>query len=193
MTDHQRLYRRLLRFYPADFRREYGDEMRRLFAEQLWDARQSGGGRRALVGLWTRTLLDLATTAPRQHLERLDRVPQPVNGSPALGFFYRRRTRARPLRQVLLGYIPLVVFIAQRLAAGPRDGLFGKPPEMIGLPLGLVLVALELGLMMIGVVALWSTSSPRSAALSLLLFTVPAAVLLVATPVFIEALQNLKT
>ena len=193
MTDHQRLYRRLLRFYPADFRREYGDEMRRLFAEQLWDARQSGGGRKALVSLWTRTLLDLATTAPRQHLERLDRVPQPVNGPPALGLFYRRRHRARPLRQVLLGYIPLGVFISHRLAAGPRDGLFTKPPEMIGLPLGVVLVALDLGLMMIGVVVLWSTSSARSAALGFLLFTAPAAVLFVATPVFIEALQNLKT
>jgi len=192
MTDHQRLYRRLLRFYPADFRREYGDEMRRLFAEQLWDARQSGGGRRAIFGLWMRTIVDLAVTAPRQHLERLDRVPQPVNGSAAVRLFDRRR-RARPLWQVLLGYIPLLVFITQRLAAGPRDVLFTKPPEMVGLPLGVVVVALELGLMMIGVVALWSTSSARAAALSLLFFTVPAAVLLVATPVVIGVLHNLKT
>jgi hypothetical protein len=47
-------------------------------------------------------------------------------------------------------------------------------------------------LMMIGVFVLRSTSSARSAALSLLFFTAPASALLLATPTFIEALQNLK-
>jgi hypothetical protein len=190
MTDHQRLYRRLLRLYPAEFRHEYENEMRRLFAEQLWDARRSGGGRKAIAALWSRTLLDLAATAPRQHLERTSRVRQPVEGPP-VGLFDRRPPR--PLRQVSLGLMPLLALLATGIASGASDGLLEKPPEALGLPLGVVLVGLGLGLMVIGLVALRSTSSARSAGLSLILFTAPATAILGLTTGLIATMQHLKT
>ena len=190
MTDHQRLYRRLLRLYPAEFRHQYEDEMRRLFAEQLWDARRSGGGRMAIAGLWSRTLLDLAITAPRQHMERTDRVRQPVDGPP-VGVVDRRPPR--PLRQVSLGLMPLWVFVASRIATGGSGAIFEKPPEAFGMPFGVVLVGFGLGLMVIGLVALRSTSSARSAGLSLILFTAPAAAILGLATSLCETMQNLKT
>jgi hypothetical protein len=189
MTDHQRLYRRLLRLYPAEFRHEYENEMRRLFAEQLWDARKSGGGRMAIVGLWSRTLLDLATTAPRQHLERTNRVRQPVEGPP-VGLFDRRPPR--PMRQVSLGLTPLWALLASHIVSG-TNAIFEKPPEALGLPLGVVLVGLGLGLMVTGLVALRSTSSARSAGLSLILFTAPATAIFGLTASLMEAMHNLKT
>ena len=38
-----RLYRALLRLYPASFRRDYGDEMAAVFEQQLADASGSLG------------------------------------------------------------------------------------------------------------------------------------------------------
>ncbi len=190
MTDHQRIYRRLLRLYPADFRHEYEGEMRRLFAEQLWDARKSGGGRKAIAGLWSRTLLDLAATAPRQHLERTNRVRQTVEGPP-VGLVDRRPPR--PLRQVSLGLTPLLALLASHVASGGSGPIFEKPPEALGLPLGVVLVGFGLCVTVIGLFALRSTSSVRSAAISLILFTAPATAILCLTTVLCETMQNLKT
>jgi len=59
---HERVYRSLLRFYPADYRHRFGDEMVQLFGDQL---RAAGRTR-----TWLRTLGDLATTAASEHLRR---------------------------------------------------------------------------------------------------------------------------
>jgi hypothetical protein len=69
MTTPERIYWRLLRVYPADFRRDYGEPMAQLFADQLRDARGAGAWAGTL-GLWIRTLLDISTSAASQHLER---------------------------------------------------------------------------------------------------------------------------
>ena len=61
-----RLYRLLLRLYPASFRNEYGEEMVRLFAE-----RRRNTGAPARVMLWIEALRDAAVTAPRVHLDAL--------------------------------------------------------------------------------------------------------------------------
>jgi predicted permease len=54
----ERIYRWLLRFYPGDFRDEYGQEMTLLFRD-----RASGG----LPRLWLQILGDLLLHAPREH------------------------------------------------------------------------------------------------------------------------------
>jgi predicted permease len=59
------VYRTLLWCYPASFRREYGTEMVRAFAEQVREAR--GRGWRAEASIWLHTVLDLFSTAPREH------------------------------------------------------------------------------------------------------------------------------
>lgn len=56
-----RLYRLLLRFYPASFRNEYGEEMCRLFA-----GRQARG-----EAVWREAIADALLTAPRVHLDIL--------------------------------------------------------------------------------------------------------------------------
>ena len=61
-----RLYRLLLRLYPASFRAEYGEEMARLFGERR--RRAAAAGWRLL---WLEALGDAMTTAPRVHLDIL--------------------------------------------------------------------------------------------------------------------------
>jgi hypothetical protein len=56
-----RLYRALLRCYPRDFRREYGEDMTQLLALQLRDENA--------VRVWGRTFVDLALTVPSLRLE----------------------------------------------------------------------------------------------------------------------------
>ncbi len=65
MRRHQSVYRRLLSVYPAEFRREYRDAMTQLFGDRL---RAEGGGARTLL-FWLEMLVDLATTAFKEHLE----------------------------------------------------------------------------------------------------------------------------
>lgn len=186
MTDHQRLYARLLRLYPAEFRDHYGAEMRRLFAEQLWDARKARG-RTAIAALWARTILDVAVTAPREHVAPPSRVRQPVGGPPETIAVPRR---TRPWWRTLMGLTPLVAFafIVSRWG-WPR---FDKPPEMLGLPLGVVVLGVALAIMLAGVLALRRTSSSLAAVLIILLFTFPATILVVIGPAIIFILQNLK-
>ncbi|MEO7572874.1 MAG: hypothetical protein ABIX10_10595 [Acidimicrobiales bacterium] len=57
------LYRSMVRLYPRDFRREYGDDLVRHYADMVADR----GARAAR----TRTALDLAITVPRYHLEHV--------------------------------------------------------------------------------------------------------------------------
>jgi predicted permease len=61
-----RLYRLLLRCYPASFRHEYGEEMARLFAERR---RAAAPGER--VRLWLEAIGDALGTAPRIHFDML--------------------------------------------------------------------------------------------------------------------------
>jgi hypothetical protein len=62
------VYRALLRFYPRNFRDEYGPDMFLLFANQLRDE--------PALRVWTRGLFDLAITVPNRHLEaHMDRPP----------------------------------------------------------------------------------------------------------------------
>ena len=63
----ERIYRLLLKAYPARYLRRYEEPMAQLFSDQLRDA----DGSRGLVRLWSRTLADLLRTVPMQYFERL--------------------------------------------------------------------------------------------------------------------------
>ncbi len=60
------VYRALLYCYPAAFRHEYGNQMLRLFAEQLGEARRTGGQFQP-ASLWLQAALDALTVAPKEH------------------------------------------------------------------------------------------------------------------------------
>lgn len=63
MTRSERVYRALLRFYPAAFRYEYGAEMAALFCRRLDHERSAG--------LWLDVIADVVTTAPKEHTHML--------------------------------------------------------------------------------------------------------------------------
>ena len=62
MMDVTKLYRRLLRLYPASFRQEYEGAMDRQFRDEQSDAK----GWKEKVALWMQALGDVATSAPRE-------------------------------------------------------------------------------------------------------------------------------
>jgi hypothetical protein len=66
---HQRLYRTMLLAYPRAFRQVYGADMVQVFGDRLREERERHG-RRASVGVWFLTLLDLFKTAPLQRMEK---------------------------------------------------------------------------------------------------------------------------
>ena len=57
-----RIYRRLLRLYPAAFREEYGEQMEQDLAEELAEA----SGPAARTWLWMRLIFDVASSLPAQ-------------------------------------------------------------------------------------------------------------------------------
>jgi hypothetical protein len=60
MKIQERIYRILLKAYPAAFQREYGESMTQLFHDQLKDAIAG----RKLLSFWKRIIVDLFRTAP---------------------------------------------------------------------------------------------------------------------------------
>jgi len=70
----ERVYAGLTRVYPAAFRERYREEMVRLFADQLRDART--GGASGVLTAWIRALADLASSAAGEHLRKDRTVAQ---------------------------------------------------------------------------------------------------------------------
>jgi putative ABC transport system permease protein len=61
-----RAFRFLLRFFPSEFRGDYGKEMEQVFEAQRREARKDKGG---AMRLWWETIAGIFTTAPREHVE----------------------------------------------------------------------------------------------------------------------------
>lgn len=103
----QRLFQMVLFAYPREFRYEYGQEMERFFRD-CYRAEKMHRGRLGVGGLWFRTLLDLAQTAPREHLENLgkDNAIMKNLGKNALAF---------------LGSIALIVIAFLLLSYGRKN------------------------------------------------------------------------
>ena len=67
MIDVTKLYRKLLRLYPASFRQEYEGAMDRQFRDEQRDAQ----GWKENFGLWLHALSDIAVSAPRELVREL--------------------------------------------------------------------------------------------------------------------------
>ena len=105
-TASERVYRELLRLYPADVRLRFGDEMVVLFGDQLRDVR-SGSGRFGVAAIWMRNLIDLAGSAVGEHLRRDRTVAQSL-----ASFEPTRSMRWLGLTGVAGGVVLLWAFIA---------------------------------------------------------------------------------
>ena len=66
-----RLYRLLLKLYPARFREEFGAPLERQFADEYRDAETAAGR----AWLWLRALADLAVTVPAELLREIGQDP----------------------------------------------------------------------------------------------------------------------
>lgn len=66
-----------------------------------------------------------------------------------------------------------------------------KPPEVIGLPLGLVAEGLVLAWAALGVLVTWTTASRMAAALAMVFMTLPSMLAIIFTPAIILIMQNL--
>lgn len=104
MSTPERIYRRLLRVYPADFRRDYAEPMAQLFADQLRDTRESAATAGS-IRLWIRTLLDILTSALSQHMERDRTVAHSAAPMPTIS------SRALGIAGVLAGVVLLAPFV----------------------------------------------------------------------------------
>jgi putative ABC transport system permease protein len=67
----ERLFRALLRVFPAEFRGDFGDQMADDFRDEREDAERKG--RLSLARLWARTTADAVRRGPREHFEILQR------------------------------------------------------------------------------------------------------------------------
>jgi putative ABC transport system permease protein len=67
MAWHDRLFRALLKLFPAEFRGDFGDDM----AADFGDQRRAARGRRGIARLWLRTTADVVRRAPLEHLDLL--------------------------------------------------------------------------------------------------------------------------
>jgi len=70
-------------------------------------------------------------------------------------------------------------------------GIMAKPPDIVGLPLGVVVDALTLAWAALGAYVILTTRSLTLAALALVTATAPAVVILILTPAAIRIMQNL--
>jgi hypothetical protein len=162
--------------------------MVRLFAEQLADARASDG--LAVARLWVSTLIDLGLTAPGERIRRDEPVARIVTVGSDFGG--TEPTRPAPMPRLLLGLLPVWVFLVLTLLApGYVDPLYLNPPGVLGLPLGLALAVLAMAWMAVGLLGLYRLASDALALLVLMLFTVPATIAIVLAPAMILIIVNL--
>ena len=70
MSRSDRMFRRLLRLFPAEFRADFGDDMAETFRDHREAMVNRGDGRSAFA-LWWHTIVGIVRTAPREHVAQL--------------------------------------------------------------------------------------------------------------------------
>jgi hypothetical protein len=187
---HVRAYSALLRLYPRSFTATYRREMTILFAQQLQDVRSSEGTA-GVLRLWLRSLADVVATAPIEHVEKDVFVPAPV-----ARLDEPRRGRGRSSRNfaTLAVLLPVWLFLAlTALEPHFMDPMFQKPPEVLGLPLGTIMIGVSMIWAAIGAGLMRATTGEWTRLLIVLLFIIPAVLSVMLGPAVILIMQNLTT
>jgi hypothetical protein len=100
----QRFYLQLLHLYPQAYRSTYKTEMFHVFSDQCRET-YTQRGRRGMLWLWLRTLVDLSITATHEHF---------MDPQAQLGLLEARPDAPLPWKGVLLVLIPgLIFFVSQ--------------------------------------------------------------------------------
>jgi hypothetical protein len=109
--------------------------------------------------------------------------PVQTSGAPR----WRADSAWRTLSLIPFGEALLLAVFAQNYF-GP---LFAKPPDIVGIPFGLVLEVLILAWAALGARVIWTTKSMAMATIALLTTTAPAVPALLLLPASILIIQNL--
>lgn len=89
-------------------------------------------------------------------------------------------------------FAPLIVLLVTSFGTPNLSSpMYAAPPDVLDVPLGIVLTAIVMGWMLIGVAIVWTARSRLAESLALVFFTIPATVAVVFGPAVILILQNL--
>ena len=102
----------------------------------------------------------------------------------------RSRRESWPSR--FFAFTPLWILIIASVASPTFLGpMTSKPPDILGLPLGVVVEGLAMLWMLIGVAMIWDARSRLAESLGFILFTIPATLVVVFTPAVVLITLNL--
>jgi hypothetical protein len=190
VTRHERAYRRLLALYPAAFRARYEDEMVTAFTDQ-WRLAQAPASRGGIALLWLRTIGDVLSTAPGQHLRKGELVPRPVEMTAGVGIVEPDRwARAR----VAIALLPLWCAIVLWLRIpGFFDPLVDSRLSVVGMPAGRIVVFVIGLLVTCSVLLMLRSRSTAVHVIAFALLTGPSLVILVMAPSILLIAINLTT
>src|SRR4051812_7950896 len=99
-----------------------------------------------------------------------------------------RRSRTIPIAIALM---PIWLLVVTALASTAFEVVLTDPPAVMAIPLGVVMESIGVLWALIGVALVWRARSPFAKAMALLMFTIPATVVVVAAPAVIELLPTL--
>jgi hypothetical protein len=91
----------------------------------------------------------------------------------------------------LIALLPLWLLVLTAVASNDFVVVFSRPPDVAGLPLGVVLETIAVLWTLGGLAIVWRARSPIAESLALILFTIPATVVVGVTPAAIEIMQSL--
>jgi hypothetical protein len=92
----------------------------------------------------------------------------------------------------IASFTPLGILIVASVASPTYFPAFmSKPPDMLGFPLGVVMQGIAMLWMVLGAAIAWSARSRWLEAFALIVFTIPATLVVVFTPAIIVIMQNL--
>jgi hypothetical protein len=74
---------------------------------------------------------------------------------------------------------------------GYYDPVFAKPPDILGVPLGLVVAGIAMLWMLIGLAMVWRARTRSVEFIALVVFAIPATIVIVLAPPLILIMQNL--
>jgi hypothetical protein len=165
--------------------------MVRVFLDQLDDAARANRNLES-AELWLRTATDVASSATKEHLRKESTVAKRIDsGSVALAVPPERSIPSR--RGYVLASLPfLVILLGPAIAPGLFEPVFANPPELVGLPLGVVVFFMAAVWGSIAFLGIRLARSRFGIAFALLVFTVPSLVAIVATPSLILAILRLN-